>query len=482
MPGPRAPEPLETLVPEPHFARGRVSSAGRRLLLVSYNFTPDSSMGALRWEKLVAHGATRGWGVDVLAMDPKDSEFRDDSRLAALPEGTRVYSVPYALHPYMVAERFLRRWLAVFRRPGKPGATAPTTNHVVLPERPDESDRSPMGILRALRRAQLARLYYDEWRRWCERALDAGVRLGQETDYQLIVSSGPPQMAHEAARQIAEQLGVPHVVDFRDMWHGPTAEPWDFASPTWRRLSERYERASVTGARLVVANTAAIEEILRQRYPGIGDRLMTVMNGADPDVGSTGQLAPRFTLIHAGELYNGRDPRPLMQGLRVAIDTTGATADQLCLRFLGTDQYEGVPLEQLALAAGVADFVIVERKVPRADALRAIGESAMLVILPQNQVECIPGKVFEYVQMSSWLLAISEPRTAVDLLLRDTAADLVEPSDVAAIGALVAQRYREFTRGVRPPAVNADGRFDRSREADRLFDAFEALVERRQTR
>jgi hypothetical protein len=132
-------------------------------------------------------------------------------------------------------------------------------------------------------------------------------------------------------------------------------------------------------------------------------------------------------------------------------------------------------LTHLAAAAGIADYVSVEGKVPRAVALREIGESAILVTLPQNQVECIPGKVFEYVQMSSWLLAITEPGTAVDLLLRDTTADVVRPADVAAIGEFIARRYREFHRGIRPSPVNADGKFDRVRESDRLFDALEQV-------
>jgi hypothetical protein len=127
-------------------------------------------------------------------------------------------------------------------------------------------------------------------------------------------------------------------VDFRDMGMVRRLNHGILPVPRGGALSERYERECVTGARLVVANTAAIEAILRQRYPGLGDRIMTVMNGADPEVRSAAQLSQRFTLLHAGELYNGRDPRPLMQGLRAAIDALRATPEQLCLRFLGADQ------------------------------------------------------------------------------------------------------------------------------------------------
>ena len=482
---------LDRPVP-PRWMRKAVEASRRRMLLVSYSFPPDSSIGALRWEKLVAYGATLGWSTDVLTMDPSDASMPDHSRLATLPEGTRVFGVPLRPHPYLTLERFVRRRLPgghasalerfVRRRlsggSGNGSIDAAGRAPGTFPRKPDESDKSLGGRLWALRRGQLAWLYYDEWRRWCSRAHRAALAIGHASPYEIVISSGPPQMAHEAGRRISRDLGVPHAIDFRDMWHAPTAEPWDMVSPTWRKLSERYERACVNNSRLVVANTSAMEAILRARYPHLGDRLLTVMNGADPDVVSATPLATPFTLIYAGELYNGRDPRSLLQGLRAAIDAIQATPDELSLRFLGAEDYEGVPLRQLAADAGVDAFVRVEGRVPRAAAIRALSESAVLVILPQNQVECIPGKVFEYVQMSSWVLAITEPATATEILLRGSTAGIISPDNVEEIGRFISRRYEEFRRGVRPLPVNQDGHLDRSREADRLFDALDRVAVR----
>ncbi|HEX6313209.1 MAG TPA: hypothetical protein VFZ73_00055, partial [Gemmatimonadaceae bacterium] len=94
----------------------------------------------------------------------------------------------------------------------------------------------------------------------------------------------------------------------------------------------------------------------------------------------------------------------------------------------------------------------------------------------QNQFECIPGKLFEYVQMSSWVLALTDAGTAVDLVLEDSSADVVRPDDTDRIAHVIAQRYTEFRRGARPSPVNADGRFDREREAERLFNALDGIA------
>ena len=293
------------------------------------------------------------------------------------------------------------------------------------------------------------------------------------------MSSGPPQMAHHAAWQIAAATGRPFVMDLRDTWHGPSAAPEDVASSMWRRLSAHYEKTAVRHAALVVANTPAIEGILRERYPEARDRITTVMNGADEDARGTTSLTNRFVMLHAGELYNGRNPRPLMRGLSAAIRDLGVTPDQLRLVFLGDDQFEGVPLADLAREEGVSDFTTIEKRVPRAEAIRAQGEAAMLVVLQQNLWECVPGKIFEYVQKPSWVLAISKAGTAVESLMRGTNADLVDPADTDAIARTIVRRYREFAVGVRPQPVNADGRFNRSIQSAKMFDALDQLVKAR---
>jgi hypothetical protein len=447
---------------------------GRRFLLVTHSFPPDATIGALRWEKLVEHAASLDIGFDVICMDPAESEFRDDARLEKVAAGTRIFGVSKTRHPYIGAERAarnaVRRFrLAARRLPDEEGARTRTF------AKPSEDDRSISGRVFALRRAQLAWIHYREWQGWCARAARLGQRLAALNQYEAVISSGPPHMAHEACRRISVATGLPSVLDFRDPWATPTTEPWELASPLWRRLTNRFERACVENAALVVANTHVMEADLRARHSDCASRMMTVMNGADPDVRFDGDHASRFTIMHAGGIYLGRDPAVLLRSLRLAVTELGASPAQVCLRFLGAEEYHGVSLIDLARQERVADFVQVDPKVPRAKALQAIGESAMLVVLPQRQVECIPGKIFEYIQMNSWLLALTTPGTATEVVLRGTSADVVDPSDERGIARTIVQRYREFIQGVRPQRINFDGRFDRSREADRLFEALAEL-------
>ena len=102
--------------------------------------------------------------------------------------------------------------------------------------------------------------------------------------------------------------------------------------------------------------------------------------------------------------------------------------------------------------------------------------SAMVVILPQKYRHSIPGKVFEYVQAQAWVLSLADQDSATDLLLRDSCADRFMPDDTEGIAGSVVAHYREFRAGVRPTPLNADGRFDRTRQAEKLFEAISRAI------
>jgi hypothetical protein len=444
------------------------------MLLISYSFPPDSIIGALRWEKLLGYAAERGWRADVITMDPAEAEVRDDSRLATLPPGTRVWSVArHTPWPRRVERWLAARWVA---RRGPPAAGAGAgTSPAASGNSPKASPGAP-GRVQALRRAFHARMHFREWKRWADDCAALGIRLAATAGYDLVVSSGPPQMAHEAARQVAEHTGLPFVLDLRDQFYSGDVQPPALRSRTWLALTKRYERQCLEAAQLIVTNTHAIERLTRERFPALADRLLTVMNGSDPDAKGTRAIRAPFTVTHAGSLYHGRDPRSLLQGCRLAIDELGVGPDAFRIHFFGDDMYESLPVMTMAEQEGVRDYTLAERQKPRADALRLQEESAVLVVLPQHQSECIPGKVFDYVQIASWLLVLTDEGSAAELLLRGTDVDIVSPQDPAMIGRCLVKRYREFQAGERPQAVNRDGRFDRRVQAQLLFDEIETRL------
>jgi hypothetical protein len=443
--------------------------SGRRLLLVSYAFPPDASVGALRWEMMLRYAAQLGWTADVLLMDPADSRDSDESRLANLPSGLRLYGIPL---PDTRLDTIIQ-WRKLLR--GQRRRT-PTPTEFTEGDTDTAVGGATGGRYQQVKRDLRAWQHYSRWQRWSRDTAALGIRLAKETDYACVVSSGPPHMAHDAARRIATAISKPLILDLRDPWTSDDVEPDDMRGGTWRALSHRLERACVAAAALIMVNTESAERFMRSKYPEQADRMITVMNGADPTPRTPALPAKPFTISYTGSLYGGRRPQALFAALGLVVRREKLSSDEIRLEFMGVEPSQRVPLLELAAREGVEAYFSCETRRPRSEAQRLLDRSAMVVLLPQIHIHSVPAKVFEYVQRPVWMLVLSEPATAIVEVLRDTAADIVSPDDVEAIAGVITRRLHELQAGGKPAVLNADGRFSRERQAQRFFDALDRIL------
>lgn len=441
---------------------------------------------------MTEYASRHGWSVDVLMIDPSQCGVRDDSRLTSLAPGIRLFGVHFYSYRESRMETALRKWASRLLAPLRQRESAGRRTPVAPPIRPaaagpetsanGKARRPNVGrMILTVRRGQLARRVYAEWEDWAQRAAGMGIALAAEHPYDVIVSSGPPHMAHEAAHQVADALNLPLVLDFRDPWALESYQEPDVASTAWLRLSRYYEAKSVARASLVVMNTALAEQMMRERYPKSAGHIITAMNGADPELRQPGEWGSTFVISYAGQIYGGRDPSALFRGVRKAIDQLRIAPGQLEVHFMSSDHVGNTPLADVAAGAGLSDHFVSEPMQVRSAALALLRRSAMVVILPQAYRHSIPGKVFEYAQAHAWVLSLAERDSATERLMRETHADVVAPDDADGIARVVAQRFQEFRSGVRPEPLNADGRFDRERQAEKLFGAIEGAIERHRT-
>ena len=413
--------------------------------------------------------------MDVIMVAPSEVRGADPTRLSELPPGTRLFGVGTPARPMFslqhAAWKAMRRLVGVARPAAATGATGATTpvNNAAPGANGDSS-------LHRLRRSFLTSAAFRKGDAWTRRAVRKGTLLARGTRYDCVVSSGPPHMAHEAARQIAVQHGVPFVMDMRDPWCDADAMPPDFSSERWLELAGTYEARCVRGASLVVANTSAAEHALRQRYPDLAGRFITVMNGADEDPLPDAPPDERFVIAFAGTLYVGRDPGNLFRGIARAIEAERLTPADLTVEFMGSEGYGDVPLSEAARAAGIGPFFTAHGTRPRSEALAFLARASMLVNLPQDVRLAVPAKLFEYVRFPAWLVILTEPGTATDMLFAGTEADVVGPDDVDGIARVVQRHYHAFRREGRPAPLNASGAFDRRVQAAKLLDALDRIT------
>jgi hypothetical protein len=405
-----------------------------------------------------------GWGVYAIAGPYDSPTMRDERRLELLPTGTRVWEVDWPKSPAgnLVVAAY-RRARSLVARPPAGASTEPVA---YTPDRASLAHR--LRVARYLRR----------WRRWTRDAVRIGTNIGREFRPDLVFSSGPPHDAHEAARRISRTLGVPHIVDLRDPWVLPDSlASFDTGGPYWQRITALQEARVCEEARFVVLNTVPAMKALQARYPALARKFTTVMNGADPELRNLStEPDSRFLVVHAGALYGGRDPRPLLRGVRLFLDREPAAASHLQLLFIGDETFEGRSVGDIAQSEGVGSLFEYHRQVPRAEALRASQRAAVNVVLQQDWTHSIPSKLFDYMQFPGGILALCRDGDATAQLLEGTAAAVIHPDNADGIATFFSNQFRAWVAGTVSAPINADGRFDRSRQLDRLLEVFnEAL-------
>ena len=330
----------------------------RHLLLLTYHFPPSAASGTYRLLGFARHLRRYGWRTSVIAPPSLPWEPVDESLLEQVPDDVAVHSVPY---PGGRVSKLVRR-MARFG--------------VWLP-----------GALRKLRTAVA------------------------HSKPDAVLTSGPPHCVHALGLYAKCRFGMPWAADFRDPWVvGDPQEQWR-TPRVW--CARRWERRFLHHADLVVSNAPRAGAMLQSAYPEYAEKIVTITNGFDPD-GFPKRL-PQATdrsgisIVHAGEIYFGRDPRPFLDALSLLSNANDANGRVLRMRFLGRATEGGVNLEEEIRSRGLSGTCTVEGQMSYDVSRRIMAAADILLLLdsPGRKVG-VPAKLYEYLGAGAAILALTE--------------------------------------------------------------------------
>lgn len=280
-------------------------------------------------------------------------------------------------------------------------------------------------------------------------AVGAGARLVRDADVDVILSSAPPFTCHLVAAAIARRTGRPWVADFRDPW---ARAPWglEWRNQGWTGMvHRRLERMTLERASRVVLNTRPMQDDFAAHYPpAVGAKLATIPNGFDAEaldarLEPVQRTAPPDTLVlcHTGNLYQARDPRPLLRALALLRDTGRTPADAFRLQLVGGAGAEfgaAGEVERLGLHA-LVEFV------PPVSHGRSLGylraADLLLVVQPDTRVQ-VPVKLYEYLWARKPILALASEGAVADLVTEGGVGRVASAADEAAIADALEAFYR----------------------------------------
>ena len=478
---------------EASFPRGRI-------LLLTYHFPPGRAAGVLRWQKFAALAAERGYGVDAFCLHPNSLEQIEAARLDDLPDGTRAFGIderPSAMD--RLEDRahglFVRlKGLTGGRGTGHSSAASddastpdPVSSRqaapaLKVPARPTSFARTDVRFdpaeLRSWLRAYWGLAEYVRHGDWAFRAGDLAHRVFDAHRHRFIVTCGPPHRVHDAGRVLAGKTGLPWIMDLRDPWSRGERIPEVLASPLTYALARRSERKCLAKARLVVMNTEPAREDMAAAYPARAKDVVAVPNAVDEESIPNVPRDPRFLIAYAGTVYLDRTPEVLFRAAARVAEDLELDPSRFGIEFMGSlGSLDGTTIDELADRAGLAGFVKMHPPSDYQVAQRFLATASMLVSLPQDSHLAIPSKIFDYMRFEARLLALAEPDSATERLLRGTSAEVVEPLDEEGLVRALTRAVLDWRVGKAVEPLATDPRFSRRTRAAELFDAIEARLE-----
>jgi glycosyltransferase involved in cell wall biosynthesis len=388
-----------------------------KLLMIAYNFPPDSEVGARRVAGLCRYLPEFGIRPIVLTVEERfyshpDPGFSPPDELQI--ERTRVMTTP--LEAYA-------RWTSWRGLPAPGDRTMPKGTQSV---EPSSYKRHILALLQTP----------DAFWGWYLPAVRAGIRLMKQQPIDAILSTAPPWTSHLIACKLAGRSGRPWFADFRDPWWG---NPQRRALPKWRDPVHRWlEARCIRTATRVVCNTDRMRQFYADRYKdNPSTKFFTLPNGYDDFArpSPSERTDSRRLILHLGDIYGTRRIDSFCDAVVQLVETERLDPLTIRILFLGT-----IAPEQYADArrrlANLVPFECIEFR-PRIswDAAQKALWSADLLLLFQGGFRLqVPAKFFEYLHTGKPILALAEEGALTDLIQETQAGSWCDPSDAKSIG------------------------------------------------
>ncbi|MCX6386222.1 MAG: glycosyltransferase [Solirubrobacterales bacterium] len=385
-------------------------TAGRRILVVSYFYPPDLSVGGNRWSAMAHHLRSLGHEVTVLTTGAHGRLADDGDWVIRTTD--------------LQASDTLRR---VLRRPAREGhGGAGAKGGAIGAAAGPPPKLLNQGVVPDAHAVS-----------WLPFAVKAARSIIGQRDIECVVTSAPP----DSVALLPLMLGRSRpawVADFRDGWR---FEPLRGAWPTGAQdyIDSWMERRVARSAEIIIGATRPIAEDFEARF---GARSAYVPNAWDPaleeavaaESGSLELPKGGFNLVHTGGLSVGsvgRDPKWLFAAMRQLLDERGESARRLRLVLIGAREPE---CERLIDQIGVRELFEILGPQPRLKALAAQrAADALLLLTAPGYVSHASGKLCEYLVAGPPILALAEGNEAARIVAETGSGVAVAPDDVGAI-------------------------------------------------
>ncbi|MDD5438636.1 MAG: glycosyltransferase family 4 protein [Candidatus Omnitrophica bacterium] len=230
-------------------------------------------------------------------------------------------------------------------------------------------------------------------------------------DFDVVVSSSPPEGVHMLASLIKKKTHKPWIADLRDLW---AYDHYRRFGSIRRSILTRMEKKILAGADHVVTVSETWAAFLRKLY---GFDVKVITNGYDEDYFSRIPYGDRrkFVVSYLGKL-NGdcQDADPLFRAMSAFIGEHKVPGGRFEADFY-VSGYRKPDITALAARYGLSDHVREYAPVPLGESYTIMRQSSLLLIIGWDGISASgwrPQKLYEYVGAGNPLLLVNGRKNA----------------------------------------------------------------------
>ncbi|MBL7800071.1 MAG: glycosyltransferase family 4 protein [Chitinophagales bacterium] len=359
----------------------------KRVLIISYYWTPAGGGGVQRWVKFVKYFREFGWEPVVYTVSNGDYPILDPTLAKEVPEGVEVIRTPiwepYDLYKTITGKKKGEKIDANFLSEGKKW-----------------SWKEKIGVfVRGNFFIPDARCF------WVKPSVRYLSDYLTQHPVDAIVSTGPPHSCHLIALGVKEEFGLPWIVDYRDQW--TQIDFYKELNLTWLadRRHKSLEKKVLDTCDVITPIGKTMAEDLKQIST---TRTEVITNGFDEsdkaDLSLT--LDEKFTITYIGTMNNARDPKVLWKALKALKEENHPLINDVEVKLVGKPE---ASVQQSVQELGIEALVNYVGYVKHAEALRMQNQSQVLLLVINNtwnNKSILTGKIFEYLASNRPILCI----------------------------------------------------------------------------
>lgn len=234
---------------------------------------------------------------------------------------------------------------------------------------------------------------------WAGEAVRAVIASGLRPDW--VLTTSPPESAHAVGERLKRALGTRWMLEMRDSWIEEPLRPELAGRGLRRRIEQGIAARWLEAADARVAVSDGLADEMRRLAPQATSPLSVIGHFADPPPAPFRFEGDGPHLLHSGSFSLSHGERRL-SGLLVAFAEVRLSLPSARLHLAG--RLTAVERAELALSP-LADAVTVHGELPYSEA-RAMQAGADGLIVYQQGIDALPGKLGEYLECTAPILTV----------------------------------------------------------------------------